>query len=89
MILSSMNFKIAFYLIEVLEGFKQVYFLRITTFFGLIFRRSVDEDLTLIVLYFRSNSCVTNNISFANSKSGISISVQDVDASGGNIQLDR
>ncbi|XP_076476416.1 rho guanine nucleotide exchange factor 17 isoform X8 [Bombus vancouverensis nearcticus] len=36
----------------------------------------------------RSNSCVTNNISFANSKSGISISVQDVDASGGNIQLD-
>ncbi|XP_076391825.1 rho guanine nucleotide exchange factor 17 isoform X6 [Megachile rotundata] len=36
----------------------------------------------------KSNSCVTNNISFANSKSGISISVQDVDASGGNIQLD-
>ncbi|XP_076669101.1 rho guanine nucleotide exchange factor 17 isoform X4 [Andrena cerasifolii] len=36
----------------------------------------------------RSNSCVTNNISYANSKSGISISVQDVDASGGNIQLD-
>ncbi|XP_076245903.1 rho guanine nucleotide exchange factor 17 isoform X2 [Calliopsis andreniformis] len=36
----------------------------------------------------RSNSCVTNNISYANSKSGISISVQDVDASGGNMQLD-
>ncbi|KZC08519.1 Rho guanine nucleotide exchange factor 17 [Dufourea novaeangliae] len=36
----------------------------------------------------RSNSCVTNNTSYANSKSGISISVQDVDASGGNIQLD-
>ncbi|XP_026667054.1 rho guanine nucleotide exchange factor 17 isoform X4 [Ceratina calcarata] len=36
----------------------------------------------------RSNSCVTNNVSFANSKSGISISVQDVDASGRNIQLD-
>nr|XP_012147901.1 PREDICTED: uncharacterized protein R02F2.2 isoform X1 [Megachile rotundata] len=51
-------------------------------------QKSVEEGLTLIVLYFRSNSCVTNNISFANSKSGISISVQDVDASGGNIQLD-
>ncbi|XP_024886291.1 uncharacterized protein LOC112463866 isoform X1 [Temnothorax curvispinosus] len=35
-----------------------------------------------------SNSCTSNNSPFANSKSGISISVQDVDASGGNIQLD-
>ncbi|XP_025073713.1 rho guanine nucleotide exchange factor 17 [Pogonomyrmex barbatus] len=35
-----------------------------------------------------SNSCTSNNSPFGNSKSGISISVQDVDASGGNIQLD-
>ncbi|XP_026823860.1 rho guanine nucleotide exchange factor 17 isoform X4 [Ooceraea biroi] len=36
-----------------------------------------------------SNSCTSNNSPFiTNSKSGISISVQDVDASGGNIQLD-
>ncbi|XP_029163027.1 rho guanine nucleotide exchange factor 17 isoform X6 [Nylanderia fulva] len=35
-----------------------------------------------------SNSCTSNNSPFINSKSGISISVQDVDASGGNIQLD-
>ncbi|XP_036141211.1 uncharacterized protein LOC105833654 isoform X3 [Monomorium pharaonis] len=35
-----------------------------------------------------SNSCTSNNSPFVNSKSGISISVQDVDASGGNIQLD-
>lgn len=57
--------------------------------FFVILCRLVERDLILFVLYFRSNSCVTNNISFANSKSGISISVQDVDASGGNIQLDR
>ncbi|KAL6438915.1 hypothetical protein ACFW04_003755 [Cataglyphis niger] len=35
-----------------------------------------------------SNTCTSNNSPFINSKSGISISVQDVDASGGNIQLD-
>ncbi|XP_014488562.1 PREDICTED: rho guanine nucleotide exchange factor 17 isoform X2 [Dinoponera quadriceps] len=35
-----------------------------------------------------SSSCTTNNSPFINSKSGISISVQDMDASGGNIQLD-
>ncbi|XP_012215221.1 rho guanine nucleotide exchange factor 17 isoform X3 [Linepithema humile] len=35
-----------------------------------------------------SNSCPSNNSPFVNSKSGISISVQDVDAGGGNIQLD-
>lgn len=42
-----------------------------------------------VVCLFSSNSCSTNNSPFINSKSGISISVQDVDASGGNIQLDR
>ncbi|XP_015585736.1 rho guanine nucleotide exchange factor 10-like protein isoform X2 [Cephus cinctus] len=35
-----------------------------------------------------ANSCAPNNNPFVNSKSGISISVQDADASGGNIQLD-
>ncbi|KAG5331758.1 ARHGH factor, partial [Acromyrmex charruanus] len=35
-----------------------------------------------------SNLCMSNNSPFVNSKNSISISVQDVDASGGNIQLD-
>ncbi|XP_012256069.2 uncharacterized protein LOC105686072 isoform X1 [Athalia rosae] len=35
-----------------------------------------------------SNSCAPNNNPFISSKSGISISVQDADATGGNIQLD-
>ncbi|XP_012280572.1 rho guanine nucleotide exchange factor 17 isoform X3 [Orussus abietinus] len=35
-----------------------------------------------------SNSCISSNSPFASSKSGISISVQDTDATGGNIQLD-